>query len=363
MRVIVVGVGGIGAAACWRLAERGAEVVGLEQFDIGHKLGSSHGESRLIRQAYFEHPDYVPLLREAFAGWRALDPALLQATGLALAGPPAGEVLAGSLRSAAGHGISVRHHSDARTCPELAAFSLPSGFAALVEPGAGWLPVETCVLAMADAARRAGADLRERVQVRDWQIAGDSVMVATSAGPLRGDRLVLTQGAWAGPVLRRLGVTLTVHRNLLFWLPVAPQFADAPCFGLDLPGGFLYGFVAHDGVLKLALHRPGEVVSDPLQVDRSLRSGEADEVLAMVRAHLPHVRPEILRHVVCLYEMSPDGHFVLDTLPGVPQVSLAAGFSGHGFKFAPVMGEVLAELALDGRSRHPVEFLSARRFG
>ena len=365
-KVVVVGVGAMGAATCWQLAQRGAQVIGLEQFAIGHDRGSSHGESRLIRKAYFEHPDYVPLLQRAFDLWHDLGnwvgTPLLQRTGLALAGKPSSVVVSGTLHSAQQYGISTAVFDDAARCPGLRAFALPADYCGVVEFGAGWLPVEQCVATMARRAEILGAELRPHCTVLDWSLRAGGVQVVTSAGTLLADRLVLTQGAWSHAALRHVGVPFTAHRNLLFWLPASAVHSSHGCFGLDLPLGFIYGFPRTAGLVKLALHRPGETVDDPATVDRTLYASDTAAFFEVLADHAPGLSRDVARHAVCLYECSPDGHFVIDKLPGAPPVVVAGGFSGHGFKFAPAIGQALAELTLTGTTALPTEFLSARRF-
>jgi sarcosine oxidase len=364
--VIVLGVGAMGSAACWRLATRGVRVLGLEQFALGHDRGSAHGQSRLIRQAYFEHPDYVPLLRGAYALWDELSTIarkpLLQRTGLALYGPAQGPIVAGTLKAAEIHGIPVQVHDGLAAREAFPMFRPPEDFRLVFEPGAGWLAVDECVVAMAEAAQSHGATIQTGERVLGWRPEGEGVVVTTDRDTYRADRLVVTTGAWSGPLLADLGVRLSIHRNVVLWLRANPGHEHAPCFGFDLPSGFFYGFPQLDARgVKLAHHHPGPPTL-PDAVDRSLQPEDAAPVLDCARAVLPLLHPEVTDHASCLYEMSPDEHFLLDRHPHLPQVSLGAGFSGHGFKFAPVVGEVLADLALHGTTAWPAQFLGLQRF-
>lgn len=364
--VLVLGVGAMGSAACWRLAARGARVLGLEQFPLGHDRGSAHGQSRLTRQAYFEHPDYVPLLRGAFALWDELSASvgkpLLHRTGLALYGPAEGSIVSGTLRAAQLHGIAVDVLDGTAAREALPMFQPPPDFRLVFEPGAGWLAVDDCVRAMADVARQAGAQIHEGERVLGWQPDGQGVQVTTDRGTYRAARLIVTTGAWSGPLLADLGVSLRVHRNVVVWLRAHPGHQAAPCFGFDLPAGFFYGFPQLDprGV-KIAHHHPG-IPTTPDEVDRTLYEADVAPVLACARQVLPYLQPQVTDHATCLYEMSPDEHFVVDRHPRWPQVAIGAGFSGHGFKFAPVVGDVLADLALRGRTGWPTQFLELGRF-
>lgn len=368
----------MGSAACMHLARRGCKVVGLEQHGLGHALGSSHGQTRLIRKAYFEHPDYVPLLHRAYALWDDLGARigrpLLHRSGLVMVGPPDepkdGQdlgVVAGARQAAREHGLDLRTLTSIELSTLAPGLRLLPGHEAVLEPEGGWLDVEACVLAHAELARQAGAVIVDHCRVHGWSAGDGGIEVEIDQGLIRARKLVLTTGAWAGPFLAGLGIRLSVHRNVLGWFAADDLWrADrgAPCFAFDLPEGFFYGFPALDERgLKLAEHRPGEPVADPDHVDRTLRPDDVAPLHHCLGQVLTGVRPELRHHATCLYEMSPDGHFLVDTLAEDPNVVVAAGFSGHGFKFASVMGEILADLALDGGTRHPIHLFGLDRPG
>jgi len=370
--VVVAGAGGMGTAAAFHLARRGVAVLGLDRFPVAHDRGSSHGQTRLIRLAYYEHPDYVPLLRRAYELWRDLEREsgrpLLVESGLVMAGPPGCDLVAGAERSARTHGLDLERIAPDDVGRRWPAFSIPDGWHVLHESRGGYLFVEECVRAHAEAAARAGAAFRHGVEVRGWRAEGDSLLVDTDRGPVASGRLVLCAGAWASGLLRLPALTLRVLRKSLFWYePVAAGRAAhaagaLPCFAFDTSAGFFYGFPEVDqrGV-KVAEHTGGREVATPLQVDRGIDGAEQVAVEAFLRSCLPGACGRLSDHATCLYTMSPDSHFVLGPHPDEPRVAIAAGFSGHGFKFASVMGEVLADLALDGRTRHPIRFLSPSR--
>lgn len=381
--VIVIGTGGMGAAAAMHLATRGARVCGLDRFPPGHARGSSHGQTRLIRLAYFEHPDYVPLLRRAYDLWRQLQASagrpLLVESGLVLAGPPEGEVVAGTLHAASMHGLPVDRMPASAAMARWPSLRLPEEWSAVHEACAGYLFVEECVKAHADAAVRHRARLEHGVAVRDWRIGngGGHVVVETDRGSYRADRLVVTVGPWATDMIRMPWLPLRVLRKSLFWYesrlaetshgqigpPGGPRPDGLPCFAFDSPTGFFYGFPPLDSRgLKIAEHTGGTPVDDPLEVDRNVDPREQERIDAVLAAHLPGLTGGLTDHAACLYTMSPDGHFVLGHHPDHPLVSIAAGFSGHGFKFASVIGEILADLALEGRTSQPIGFLSPTRF-
>lgn len=371
--VVVAGLGGIGTAAACHLASRGCRTLGLDRFPIPHDRGSSHGQTRLIRLAYFEHPDYVPLLRRAYELWRDLEARtgrrLLVESGLLMAGPADSAVLAGAERATALHGLDLDRFTAAEAIRRWPVFSLPEAWTALHEPRAGYLHVEACVTAHAAAAREGGATLETGVTVRRWRADRSGVVIETDRGAIAADRLVLAPGPWASGLLQLPAVGLTVLRKSLFWVrPPRPERAAfaagaLPCFAFAAPHGFFYGFPELDerGV-KLAEHSGGRVVTEPLAVDRSVAAVERDRITEIIDRHMPSLGADFSDHAACLYTMSADHHFVVGLHPAHDRVAVAAGFSGHGFKFASVMGEALADFAVSGATRLPLDFLSPQRF-
>lgn len=368
---IVLGAGGVGSAAMWQLAARGLRVLGIDRFQPPHDRGSSHGQTRIIRQAYFEHADYVPLLVESYRLWEELEQLagrqLKRETGLIQAGPADGVVVPGVLSAAEAHGLAVERLTAREVERRWPAFRVPHDLVGVFEPRGGLLYVEACVEACLAAAQAAGAELLAGVEVLDWT-TGSDITVRTSAGEFHAARLVIAAGAWAGPLLSSLELGLTVRRKPLMWFDAAgadvQADADFPCFLFELPQGTFYGFPAiDDRGLKAAEHSGGAEVVDPLAVDRALGAGDQAPVQAFVRAHLPSVATPCRDHAVCLYTMSPDENFIVDYHPQDERIVFAAGLSGHGFKFTPVLGRALAELAVDGATALPVGFLSLARFG
>jgi sarcosine oxidase len=369
---IVIGAGGVGSATLWQLAARGARVLGLDRFPIAHDRGSSHGHTRMIRTAYFEHPDYVPLVRLAYGCWDELsqttNSTLLRQTGLLEVGPADGFVVPGVLAAAAAHDLSVERLSAREAEERFRGFRVPDEMAAVVEPDAGLLYVEDCIRACAAEATRLGADLRTGEEVRSWQADGAGVVVETKTQRYRAGRLIITAGAWAVELLSDLRVPLAVRRKPLYWYaasePAYRAEEGCPGFLYELPNGVFYGLPAVDprGV-KLGEHSGGRPVSDPLHVDRSIDVEDQRAVEQFAAAYLPGVTTRCTDHTVCLYTMTPDAHFIIDRHPAHPHVVFAAGLSGHGFKFAPVLGQALAELALDGATSLPIGFLKLERLG
>jgi sarcosine oxidase len=369
---IVIGVGGFGGGALYHLARRGCRVLGLERFGVAHDRGSSHGQTRIIRQAYFEHPDYVPLLRTAYRLWRELEietgQTLMRLHGLLLAGPPQGEAIPGARRAAAQHGVTIETVPADDHLRRFPGFRFPDNCDVLYEPHAGALDVESCVRAHIERAVAHGAVLRTGETVIEWQSDGRNVIVRTDRESYTAGRLVIAAGAWSAGLLPDLPVALRVVRKPQFWHEVLTADYDAargtPAYYFELPSGAFYGFPCLDGRhVKVAEHTGGQDIADPLTVDREVHEDDVRPVREFARQTLPGVRSEPSRHSICLYTFSPDGHFIVDRHPEHENVVIAAGFSGHGFKFTSVLGEALADLALDGRTEHPIGFLGIARFG
>jgi len=366
---IVIGLGGVGSAVCYHLARRGQRVLGLDQFEIAHDRGSSHGRTRIIRQAYFEHPDYVPLLRRAYELWAELEnvsgTALYRETGLLQVGPPDGVVVPGVLQSAQQHKLPIESLTAAEIRRHFPGFVVNDEWHAALERRAGYLRVEASVNAHAQAAMAAGATLITDQAVREWRADFNSVSVLTTQRRYFARSLVVAAGPWAARLLPRLGMRLEVRRKPQFWFanhdPRYQAEQGCPAFLFETPEGIYYGFPdAENWGVKAACHSGGEPVVDPGQVDRTRRPADEQQITTFLQRHLPGVSPQVTHHEVCLYTMSPDEHFVVDQHPDYPHVCLAAGLSGHGFKFTAVLGEILADLACHGRTKLPAEFLRLR---
>lgn len=355
--LIVLGTGGIGSAALFHASKRGLRCLGLDRFPPAHDRGSSHGESRLIRLSYFEHPDYVPLLRRSYEFWDALDPTLLNRCGVLYVGQVGGAIIGGVLASAREYKLNVEV-VDAADVPH---YILPSGATAVFEADAGWLPVERCVQMHLDQAVAAGAEHRWGEAVVSWRQDGDGVSVETDTGRYSAGALVIAGGAWSGDLLSDLALPLTVVRKHLHWFHCDDDRYRSGFF-FELHHGQFYGFPAQDGRLKLAEHSGGEVIEDPLNASGEPDPEDDDRIAAFVADHLPGVKPGRLDHKTCFYTRTPDEHFILDRYPGCDHVAYAAGLSGHGFKFAPVLGELLVDLAIEGETALDIDFLSRERF-
>jgi sarcosine oxidase len=365
---IVLGIGGMGSSALYHLAKRGHKALGIEQYPIAHGLGSSHGVTRLIRKAYFESEAYVPLLHRAYELWDEISSeskaALLHRVGLLIMGPAQGSLsMGGAAETARRHGVPIEILAAAEVRKRDPQFFIPDDHRALLEPGAGYLMVERCIEELCRLAQKHGATLHSEEAVQSWRADGDGVEVKTSRGTYRAGSLIITAGPWSARLVSDLGLPLQVRRVPQFWFPSTQAYSGprTPCFVFDHPGDFIYGFPHLPGHgVKVARHAPGEAVSDPARINRGVTPEDLEPIAKRIEWGLPGVTPTPLRHSICMYTLTPDENFVVDRHPAHPQVAFAAGFSGHGFKFASVMGEILADFAERGETRHPIDFLRRR---
>ncbi|MCA9198297.1 MAG: N-methyl-L-tryptophan oxidase [Planctomycetales bacterium] len=369
--VIILGLGGVGSAAAWQSSLRSRRVLGLEQFHAGHDQGSSHGATRIIRQAYFEHPDYVPLLLRAYQLWHKLETKvstpLFEPCGLLEVGPEDGELIPGIRESVRQHHLQLQELTLSTAATQFPQFVIPKGSVAVFEPTAGFLHVENCVLQMQAAAIHNGADLRFEQAVESIEFAGqDRILVRTTVEPFATRRLIITAGSWASKWLSQSNIPLRILRKQLQWFATNDlrfQSPHCPAFFYECANGWFYGFPAIDQAgVKVAEHSGGIELVSPEAVDRALDASEAERSRAFCRQYLPSITSPVVRHDVCLYTMSPDQHFLVDHLSELPGTVFAAGLSGHGFKFATVLGQALTELAMDGGTDLPIQFLRSSRF-
>ena len=368
--VIIIGLGGMGSAAAARLAKRGRRVLGLEQYGRLHTLGSSHGHSRIIREAYFEAPEYVPLVQRAYELWRELEAEtgrdLLEITGGLTIGAPGSGFVAGALASARLHDLPHELLDHAEVHARFPGFALSDELVAVHEPNAGFLRPEDCIDAHLTVATRHGADLRFDEGAATWQPDGDGVVVRTPRGVYRADRLVVAAGPWAGETLASLGLPLEVERIVNIHVePIEPELYGPerfPVYLLEAPEGQYYGFPALPGQgVKIGRHEGGEITT-PRTIRRAVSDGEVRMLHNALARYLPGAAGKVTATLTCMYTNTPDLHFIIDLVPGQPSVAIACGFSGHGYKFASVVGEVMADLAIEGRTRHDTGFLSLSRF-
>lgn len=366
--VIVVGVGGMGSAALHHLARRGKRVLGLERFDVPNERGSSHGVTRIIRLAYYEHVAYVPLLRRAYELWRELEAIageqLLHVTGSLDVAPPEQLVFAGSLRSCEEHGLPHEVLDAAQVARRFPAYRLDPEALAVLQPDGGFLLPERCIVAHVEAAQANGAELHARERVLGWEPVGEGVRVRTDRGEYEAERLVLTAGAWISELAE---LPVLAERQVLAWFqPLRPElFAPErfPVFNLQLDEEKrYYGFPVF-GIpgFKLGRYHHLRETGPADELDSEPRPQDEQLLRSFTERYFPDAAGPAMTLKTCLFENSPDEHFIVDRLPDAPQVVVGGGFSGHGFKFCSVLGEILADLATDGDTAHEIGFLRLAR--
>ncbi|MCZ6836647.1 MAG: N-methyl-L-tryptophan oxidase [Planctomycetota bacterium] len=370
--VIVIGMGAMGSATCLELARRGCRVLGLEQFSIPNNLGSSHGESRIIRLNYYENPDYVPLLRRTYEGWDRLEAEsgekLHFKTGGLYMGEESCDFIQGTLISSRVHDLPHETWSREEVIKRYPQFNPPQSYMGIWESNAGFVLPEAAISAMTRLALNLGASVHGHEPVLGWDAQEGRVTVRTEQATYEAGQVIITSGAWAGQVLGEMGVKLEVTRQVLAWLwPKRPELFGPdrfPIWAIDDPNGFFfYGFPMQSGRvgLKVARHFYGPPIS-PDTIDRTPSEADKREIRDAIKQYLPDGDGDILSMGVCMYTNTPDAHFIIDRHPRHQEVLMATGFSGHGFKFAPVIGEIMADLALEGETKHPIDFLRLGRF-
>ena len=377
--VIVIGLGGMGSAAAYRLAGRGLRVLGLERFAPGHNRGSSHGGSRVTRQAYFEDPAYVPLLLRGAELWEQVERdsgrSIVTYTGGVMIGRPDSRTVAGSLLSAQRWGLEHEMLDALELHRRFPTLHPADDEVALYEAKSGLVRPEASVLAHLQLAARAGAELHFEETVVKWTADasgsgnGSGVRVTTDEDSYTADRLVICPGAWAPQLLADLGVEFEIERQVMYWF--APEGGTEPFLPTRHPiyiweldaGEQFYGFPAIDGPdggAKVAMFRGGQICT-PETIDRQVHDAEVERIRAHLRPRLPALPGPLLHATTCMYTNTADEHFVIATHPAHSQVTVACGFSGHGFKFVSVVGEILADLAAEGETGHPIALFDPAR--
>ncbi len=371
MRVAVVGCGAMGAATGWRLAARGVQVVCFDRHSPPHPFGSSHGESRITRTAYFEGPWYVPLLKETFPLWRELEAAsgaeILTLSGALMIGPPTAEAVTGALAAAAGHTLEVRLLKADALRRAYPGHKVGNRDVAVLDTQAGFVRPEAAVAAMIGRVEALGGEIRRNVRVSSVNHTGpDAVEVVTDGARESFDAAVIAAGPWMGELIDWL--PLTVERQVLAWFAI-DRGADwlvperFPVFIRQADDiGDVYGFPTLDGIsVKIARHHQGDG-TDPDHVRREVKEDELEPLRRYVATRLRGVTPRVMRSVTCMYTNTPDGHFVIGHHPDDARVTLISACSGHGFKFAPVIGDIAADLVCDGRTSRDISHFSLKRF-
>ncbi len=372
--VVVIGTGSMGAAACFYLSSRGCNVLGLEQFPgVPHENGSHSGQSRIIRKAYFEHKDYVPLLKRAYHLWDSFQTTtnerLYFRTGLLYAGPVSHDVIKGVKEAADSYDIELNPVQD------FPFFTLPNQFESWMEPDAGFLLPEKTIQLFNQQAIQNGAEMRTSEKVISWEKTNNGFQVRTAKTVYYSRKIIITAGAWTSALSPSLNPLLKITRQVLIWVdPEKPELfghENFPCWMIagEKMKGVYYGFPYLSGDnfpgpagLKFALHYPADK-TDPDQVNRNVARDEIQNIIRDLGKYFPAANNKVVATKTCLYANSPDEDFIIDFLPGYDKdVIIACGFSGHGFKFVPVVGEILADLATNGKTKQPIQFLSLKRF-
>jgi sarcosine oxidase len=351
--VIVAGLGAMGSAAAYHLSLAGLRVVGLDRFHPPHDRGSSHGRTRIIREAYFEHPLYVPLVQRAYELWAKLESAtgrrLLLPTGGLMIGAPGGVIVSGALRSAAEHRLPHKLLQAAELRARFPALEPEPDMVGVWEPRAGILFPELGIQSHLELAAQHGAILRYEEPVLGWEPAGAGVRVRTGHQSYQGRRLLLSSGAWLAGLVPELSLPLAVERQAQFWFSpraAREQFEPGHCpihIWEYASHRFFYGFPDLGEGVKVAFHHEGER-SDADHVRREIAPQEIETMRGLLRRFMPQADGPLRSTAVCLYTNMPDEHFLLDFHPEHRQVLIASPCSGHGFKFSPVIGELAATL-------------------
>lgn len=369
--VIVAGLGAMGSLALHELARRGHRVLGFDRFTPPHAMGSSHGHSRIIREAYFEDPRYVPLVKRAYECWAELEAStgttLFRKTGGLMLGPPEGMLVRGARLSAELHGLPHELLDAREVARRFPAFHPEPDMIGVWEPRAGILSPEACIDVALGAAREHGAVVHAGESLVAWDASPFGVEVITTMGRYRASSLILAIGAWTRDMLPELALPLVVQRNVQFWFsPVrgAEQFTPEvfPIFiGEYAPNQAWYGFPDTGDGLKIALHHFGEL-AQPDTIRREVGDDEVAPVREIMARSMPDANGPLLASAVCMYTNAPDGHFLVGRHPMHPAVVVASPCSGHGFKFASALGEVLADLSTERPPALDVSLFALDRF-
>lgn len=370
--VAVIGLGAMGSATIYALAQRRLRVVGIDRLAPPHDRGSSHGESRVIRLAYFEDPAYVPLLRLAFERWRALEAQtgerVLTVTGVLEAGFKGAPAIEGSIRAAVEHHLPHELLRPSEVNERFPAFSIPDDWTCVFQPDGGVLQPERAIELFLRAASAGGAAIRTHTPVTDVQPLPDSVRITLESGErLEAGSVVLAAGAWMARLLPELGVHLTLTRQPLVWFrPRDPRRVRPdrmPVFFLQTPDDLIYGFpdIFGSGV-KVASHLSGGTLSGPDVLRAEATDEEKAHLKTVIEQYLPAAAGDAWQSTTCIYTRSPDGHFILGLHPEHPQIVIASPCSGHGFKFASLFGEVLADLSTKRATGAPIDLFRPDRY-
>lgn len=369
--VVVIGLGVMGSATLYELARRGFRVAGFEQHTPGHDRGSSHGETRIIRLGYYEHPSYVPLVQRSREMWREIEAAsgrkLMRVTGIIEIGPPYGTLIPGTVAASEAHGLAHEVLDAAETMRRFPPFRIPSDYIGVFQPDAGFVAAEASVTTLVALARAAQAEVYIGTRVLAVEPQGSGVRVRTSQGDTDARIAIVAAGPWVSDLCPDLPVPLRVTREVMAWFKPRrrSQFAPGrfPVFILESRHGMHYGFPASPaGLVKIAKHHHRDETAFPDDPPRPVSADDEALIRAALESHLPAANGPLADSKTCLYTITPDRDFIIDHMPGAPQIIIASPCSGHGFKFAPVIGEILTDLVTDGVTEHDISRFALARF-
>jgi sarcosine oxidase len=374
--VIVVGLGAHGSAAVWQLAKRGTNVLGFDAYAPPHTLGSSHGDTRVIREVYAEHPDYVPIVQRAYGIWRELEDAvadsgepseLLRIVGGLTVGHPEGDGVTGVQRSAEEHNLAIEVLDPSEIRRRWPQFRPRDDMVGTLDPRSGVLFPDKCVAAHLDQAGKAGADLRYNEPVLRWHPDGGGVRVFTDSDEYTADQIVFSAGAWNPGFVSKLKLPLKLERQVLFWFRPAssPELFspdNSPNHSWEwCPGKGIYAQPDFGGGVKIAFHHDGVMFDDPAHIDRTVRDSDERSLRNAFADLIPHLNGRVMKSAVCLYTNTPDHHFLLDWHPGHRNVIICSPCSGHGFKFSAAVGEIIADMATIGDAGYDMSLFGVER--
>ena len=368
---IVVGLGAMGSATAYQLASHGAKVLGLEQYSLNHTNGSSHGKTRIIRTAYYEHPSYVPLVRRALELWQQLQHnagiELLRMTGGAMFGLPGCELVSGAISSAKQHNIPHEVLTGSEAQDRFPIFQPAGEEVAVYEKNAGVLLPEECVKAQARLAEKFGAQLHYNEPVTGWNSKGNGVEVRATKETYTANSLVFSAGAWLPQLIPDLKLPLQCERQVFFWFKPHEHGTlfmvdKMPIFMWQMKDKrFFYGIPDMGDGVKAARHHGGEITS-PDRVRREITQLDEAPVREFLKQHIPSLNNPPASSATCLYTNTNDEHFIIDFHPSHRNVLILSPCSGHGFKFSTAIGEVAQQLLQENKSKLNIDLFKIDRF-
>lgn len=373
--VIIVGAGSMGMAAGYYLAKQGIKVLLVDAYDPPHTNGSHHGDTRIIRHAYGEGREYVPFALRAQELWDELEKEthrkIFTKTGVVAFGPKGeSDFVAETIESASEHSLSVDLLEGEEIHKRWPGITVPENYNAVFEPNSGVLFSENCILAYRELAEAKGAKVLTYTAVEDFEISADVVKIYTANGAaFTAEKLIVSMGAWNSKLLTKLNINIPLqpYRQVVgFFAAEEKQYSNLygfPAFMVEVPNGIFYGFPSFDGCgVKIGHHTYGQQV-DPDTINREFGIYPEDEnnIRKFLETYMPGAAGQLKRSAVCMYTKTPDEHFVIDLHPEFSNVAIAAGFSGHGFKFSSVVGETLSQLITTGKTTHDISLFSINR--